>query len=235
MNDVATVAWKEVRENLARGGAYRRGRALTRTLVFPAAVGLLFGFQAGRAGGSVDSGFAVFFVGMFAMSTAGALVLDAIAGERERHTLETLLASPASDAAILTGKLTAVVGYAWTVALVQLAAIEVGASLGGRAVAAWLIAVVALLSLLETALAATFGIQFSLAAPTVRAAARKQSLYALFVTLLASSINLAVASPGDVEVRVLAFAGGAAFLVAADAALLAVTRRRFRRGRVRLD
>src|SRR5438552_19092990 len=45
---------------------------------------------------------------------------DAIAGERERHTLETLLASRISDRAILLGKVIVTVGYAWGMALVSL-------------------------------------------------------------------------------------------------------------------
>src|SRR5260370_6065166 len=45
---------------------------------------------------------------------------DAIAGERERHTLETLLASRISDRAILLGKIIVTVGYAWGTALIGL-------------------------------------------------------------------------------------------------------------------
>jgi ABC-2 type transport system permease protein len=45
---------------------------------------------------------------------------DAIAGERERHTLETLLASRMPDHAILLGKVIATVGYAWGMAVAGL-------------------------------------------------------------------------------------------------------------------
>ena len=45
---------------------------------------------------------------------------DAIAGERERHTLETLLASRISDPAILLGKTIVMVGTAWGMALASL-------------------------------------------------------------------------------------------------------------------
>ena len=189
MNDVATVAWKELREILARGGPYRRRRAVVRALIAPVAFGLFFGFEAGLAGDSAGRGVGVFFVGMFAMSTAGALVLDTIAGERERHTLETLLASPASDSAILAGKLSAVVAYAWAIALVQLVALEIGSALGGNPVSGWIIVVVGCLTVLEATLAAALGVQFSLRAPTVRAAARKQVFYSLVVTLIVASIN----------------------------------------------
>jgi len=45
---------------------------------------------------------------------------DAFAGERERHTLETLLASPVSDRAILWGKITVSIAYAWGLSLIGL-------------------------------------------------------------------------------------------------------------------
>jgi ABC-2 type transport system permease protein len=41
------------------------------------------------------------------------MVADSFAGERERHTLETLLASRLSNQAILLGKIGAVVSYVW--------------------------------------------------------------------------------------------------------------------------
>ena len=45
---------------------------------------------------------------------------DAIAGERERHTLETLLASRMPDRAILLGKVIATVLYAWGMGVLSL-------------------------------------------------------------------------------------------------------------------
>jgi len=50
----------------------------------------------------------------------GALVADSFAGERERKTLETLLASRLSDRAILLGKIAALVSYGWGLALSSL-------------------------------------------------------------------------------------------------------------------
>ena len=45
---------------------------------------------------------------------------DAIAGERERHTLETLLASRISDRAILLGKVLVTVGFGWGMTIFSL-------------------------------------------------------------------------------------------------------------------
>ncbi len=45
---------------------------------------------------------------------------DAVAGERERHTLETLLASRISDRAILAGKVLTTVAFSWGLAVFSL-------------------------------------------------------------------------------------------------------------------
>ena len=45
------------------------------------------------------------------------MIADSFAGERERHTLETLLASRLSDRAILFGKIAACIAYGWLMAM----------------------------------------------------------------------------------------------------------------------
>jgi ABC-type Na+ efflux pump permease subunit len=56
----------------------------------------------------------VFFVAVFAVAP------DTFAGERERHTLETLLASRLSDQAILIGKLAACTSYGWLLTIITI-------------------------------------------------------------------------------------------------------------------
>ena len=46
-----------------------------------------------------------------------AVIADSFAGERERHTLETLLASRLSDHSILFGKIAASMAYGWLISL----------------------------------------------------------------------------------------------------------------------
>jgi ABC-2 type transport system permease protein len=236
ISDVWTVAAKELREILTRGGTARGRRAMLGTIVRPAIVGLLLGLNAGR--GRQGAGIAVLPVAFFAMGTAAALVADTVAGERERHTLETLLASPASDDAILFGKLGAVVAYAWVVALVQLVAIVVSAATFGAAsgrdrLGAGLIGVVAVLALLEAVLSAGLGVQFSLRAATVRAAARSQAQANIVLSLLAGGANFAVAAAGVAGAWVAVAA--VSVLVLADTSLLTWGRVSFRRGRLLLD
>ena len=53
--------------------------------------------------------FAVLLVGFFPLSISLVIALESFVGERERNTLEPLLAAPLSDAALYVGKLLAVV------------------------------------------------------------------------------------------------------------------------------
>jgi ABC-2 type transport system permease protein len=107
------------------------------------------------------------------------VVADAFAGERERHTLDTLLASPLSDRAILFGKVVASLLYGWGIglAMLVLGLVTVNvvewsgfdgllfykASVGLGAVA---------IGALSSGLAATSGVLVSLRAATVRQAQR---------------------------------------------------------------
>jgi ABC-2 type transport system permease protein len=233
ISDTRTIAGKELREILttATGRGEARRRLPLRSVVLPIGLGILFGLQI--AGGTGEP--AVFFVGVMAMTTTIALVSDTIAGERERHTLETLLASPAADTAILRGKLLAVVGYAWAVALLELATIEVTSGALGHALGARPLAIVAALSLLDATLAAGFGVQFSLRAPTVRVSARRLGQVSFLIIVPVSAINvLAITDTNDSWYpAVLATAFVA--LIVVDLALLALAQARFRRGRLLLD
>src|SRR5262249_28992755 len=99
---------------------------------------------------------------------------DAIAGERERHTLETLLPSRISDRAILLGKILVTVGTAWgmTLASVLLGMFSANlASVQGRWAfyGSFVLLLEALaLSLLTSLLATSAGVLISLRAATVR-------------------------------------------------------------------
>lgn len=233
--DALTVAWKEFREILSRGGATRSRRGLLGSLVFPILFGAFMGAQAGLAPTPGGRGFAVFPVGLMAMAMAGGLVSDAVAGERERHTLETLLASPVSDSDILGGKLIAVVSYAWLLALVQLGAIAVFSSVAGEMLSLALLALVAVLAFLEATLAAVFGVQFSIRAATVRAAGRRQAQFAIFINIVVSAVNVLAATPTRNALRPIALIAAFVVLLAADFVLLRIAFRRFRRGRLLLD
>jgi hypothetical protein len=120
-------------------------------------------------------------------------------------------------------------------AVIQLLTIDITSIAVGHPLSAALVLLVACLSLLEAVLAAGFGVQFSLRAPTVRAAARKLGLLSFLVILPVSLVNvLAVSDRGD-ALSAVALLAAVAVLLAADAALLALARARFKRGRLLLD
>jgi ABC-2 type transport system permease protein len=107
LTDIWTVMWKEWREVLRMGG--RRRRALLRLIISIGALGVIWPWQLGPQfiTGPVGVLLAAFTSAMY---VAG-VVPDSFAGERERHTLETLLASRLPDRAILFGKVTALITY----------------------------------------------------------------------------------------------------------------------------
>ena len=70
----------------------------------------------------------VLIVTMVAYIVVLAAVCDSFPGERERHTIETLLASALPDEALLLGKILASVIYGWGLVLILLITILIGAN-----------------------------------------------------------------------------------------------------------
>lgn len=185
MGDLLTVMQKELREYFAPGGSRRGG--LLGILLIVAVFGVFIPLETGR--GWVTSPFTVAFYGIYLpLSLVTNVIADAIAGERERHTLETLLASRLSDRTILLGKLFAAVAYTWV--------LTVGTALVGMVVAnrkgsgpfvtypAPLALAIAVAAFLVALLYAGIGVQISLRASTVRQAQQTLGLFFLLIFLL---------------------------------------------------
>jgi ABC-2 type transport system permease protein len=244
IGDVLTVAWKEWRELLQLGGSLRGGRFSLMILL--GVFGVFLPLQAGADW--VESPATVFYWGWVPLMLVGSAVADSFAGERERHTLETLLASRLPDTAILMGKVLAAVSYGWGLVLVMLTLSLVTVNLSARTgpwlLFPWRFAVGApLLALLGAGLAATAGVLISLRAPTVRQAAQTLNvgiLLLLFIPVLglqalpdswkaqAGAWALAIGVDGLLWVSVV-------LLSVLDLALLAAAFARFRRARLVLD
>ena len=118
IGDVLTVAWKEWRELFQLGGSHRGGRFSLVILI--GVFGVFLPLQSGAEW--VQSPATVFYWGWVPLMLVGSAVADSFAGERERHTLETLLASRLPDRAILLGKMLAAVAYGWGLVMVMLRA-----------------------------------------------------------------------------------------------------------------
>lgn len=115
MNDILTILWKEAKDVLFQGG----WRSLIRPLIVVGIMGIYLPLQLGSRWVDLTP------LGMLLLLWIPFFVIisfigDVIAGERERHTLETLLASRMPDRAILLGKVAATVLYAWGMGVISL-------------------------------------------------------------------------------------------------------------------
>ncbi len=115
MSDIWTMMWKESKDLLFQGG----WRSLIRPLFVIGIMGIYLPLQFGSQWVALTP------IGMVLLLWIPFFVVisfigDAIAGERERHTLETLLASRMPDRAILLGKVVTTVLYAWGMGILSL-------------------------------------------------------------------------------------------------------------------
>ena len=115
MSDILTMVWKESKDLLFQGG----WRSLIRPLFVVGIMGIYLPLQFGPQWVDLTplGMILLLWIPFFVISS---FIGDAIAGERERHTLETLLASRMPDRAILLGKVVATVLYAWGMGVLSL-------------------------------------------------------------------------------------------------------------------
>lgn len=116
VSDFQTVLWKEWRESILQYGSIKKW--LLNMVLIVGVLGILLPLQLGAV--MVESVSMLMWMWMPLLLIINA-VADTIAGERERHTLETLLASRLSDRAIVLGKMVVPIFQAWVI--VQLSAI----------------------------------------------------------------------------------------------------------------
>jgi len=108
MSDILTMVWKESKDVFFQGG----WKSLIRPLFVVGIMGIYLPLQFGPQWVDLTP------IGMVLLLWIPFFVIisfigDVIAGERERHTLETLLASRMPDRVILLGKVVTTVLYAW--------------------------------------------------------------------------------------------------------------------------
>ena len=239
--DVRAMIWKESKELMQGGG---RGKMMP--LILLLIYGVFIPLRAGRAW--VDSYQAFAFGVVISVFMVLSVVADSIAGERERHTLETLLASRLSDRSILIGKIAAVVLYGWGLTILSLIAglIAVNLSVGGghlllyptgRAIATLVV------TLLFSILATSTGVLVSLRASTVRQAQQTLSIgwLAIFFFAIFGVQFMSQATRTRLEHRLIslhmttAVLLAIAVLIVLDVIVLAINAARFQRSRLILD
>ena len=236
MNDLWTMVWKEWKDLLASGEPIDWFRPVLVVVI----VGIILPLSLRQHWldlGPVPFLIAVYFPFLFIATFIG----DAIAGERERHTLETLLASRISDWAILSGKVLVTTAFSWGLAVFSLllGAVVVNLAQGqgpwGFYTPISLFCVALVISLLTTLLAASGGVLISLKSATVRQAAQTVVVAELvlglaifgLVRLLPASLTASLTTDQVVLLIMVV-------LAVLDALLLAAALASFRRSRLML-
>lgn len=177
IEDIFTLMWKEWRELLRQRHDMRGGILRIATIV--GVFGVLLPLQTGSAWVESPKLMALWvWVPLFLVTT---VVADSFAGERERRTLETLLASRLSDRAILFGKICAAISYGVGLTLISILTGLVTINLASKTSGLILFSLTGFanilgFSLLGGGLAACAGVLVSLRAASVRQAQQTMSI-----------------------------------------------------------
>jgi ABC-2 type transport system permease protein len=169
--DILTVTLKELREIFTIGDV--RGRSKFSLLVLIVIFGVIIPLQSGRDWVTSAANVMV-WIWMPFLWVSG-VVADLFAGERERHTLEPLLATRLPDRAILFGKLLAALAYGfiltWIIMLAGIVTVNISASGNGLLFYPVEVTLAALVfSVLISGLSASIGVLVSLRASSTRQA-----------------------------------------------------------------
>lgn len=242
IRDVLTVGWKEWRELNAPGS---RDTGVVGLLLFVGILGLFLPYQVGRSW--LSAPWVLLFwiwIPIFLMTT---ITADTFAGERERGTLGSLLATRLPDRAILAGKMGAAVLYVWGATLLSvplsLIAINMKAPGGIALYTSAQLSTVTGIALLASIFGGALGVLVSLRAPTVRQAQQTFSLgvlAAFIVPVFGIQMLPAAARTGLVTALLIGDPARVAIVLAVslavlDAVLVSAAMVRFRRGRLMLN
>lgn len=242
LRDIRTVLWREWKELVVWDGGWV---TIATLIAFAGLTGVFLPWQLGPAWLSAPW-VLLFWVWMplFLVTTVTA---DAFAGERERHTLETLLASRLPDRAILVGKVGAAVAWVWGAILLclPLGVLTVNLLPGQEGLLLYKPGVaigIAVVILLSALLGAALGVLISLRVPTVRQAQQALAMAVMLLFLLPLLLLRILPWAWANQVLQLFVTGDTALLALSisvvlaglDLLLLAIAGARFRRGRLLL-
>jgi ABC-2 type transport system permease protein len=185
MGDTFTVWRKELLEGVATPRIRRQGIIGIIALCLFVDIFAVTHGSFGDVGASPIGAFVIFPLVILPMFIAA----DSFAGERERHTLETLLASRLPDRAIVLGKLFAILSYSLAaVILIEAQALIVmavtGASLGALVATMGLISAVLGGGILFSCFLTCIGILVSMRAETVQSAMQTTSYVMMPVMII---------------------------------------------------
>ncbi|MBN2381475.1 ABC transporter permease subunit [bacterium] len=183
MTDIRTIIWKESKEIVNWNG----GRGKVGIVIFLVFCGIILPIQ--DANDWVDSPKVLLLWTWLPLFLVTSVIADSFAGERERHTLESLLASRLSDRDILFGKVLAAVGYGvgitWIILILGLVTVNLAHADGKLLLypLSWSLGIIGL-SLLSAGLAANVGVLVSLRAASVRQTQQTLSLAIMLLLIV---------------------------------------------------
>jgi ABC-2 type transport system permease protein len=243
IRDTWTMTRKEWMEIIDQFVRFKRGGwSVLMVILF---LGIFVPLQIGPGWANLPLMF--FYWPFLTASMTSTIVSDAVAGERERHTLETLLSTRLPDTPILLGKLFAAVlyGYAFALSNLVIGYITVQVRYGPVAESMSLERIAALLVLIgaSSACIAGVGVSVSLRAATVRQA--QQTFGIVLLVLMMTPLvavqflpeawrETIVRRAAELGVEGIAWRASGVLLLGA-AALLAIAVRRFKRGELVLE
>ena len=242
--DILTVArkeWLEFRDQLLR---LRRGGLSA--LIVILMLGIITPLQMGPLW--LTSPLMLAYWPLLSSGMVSTLIADAFAGERERHTLETLLATRLSDTSILLGKVLAAILYGLLFTFANILVGVVTLSIkhlgdGIQAPPALHIGYMLLLVTLACSTLAGIGVFISLKAATVRQAQQTLGIImmvlfigpVLFVQFLDSEGRVSMASRLGSLGTARLVGWTSAVLFTASVILIMMAMARFKRGKLTLD
>jgi ABC-2 type transport system permease protein len=243
ITDIWTIVWKELKELVGQRGGLRGG--WVGLSIFVVVFGVFMPLQVGREW--VESAISLVYWAWVPFLMVSSVVADSFAGERERHTLETLLASRLSDRSILFGKISAAIAYGWGLTLVSvlLGLITINVVYGHGSILFYPPDVgvgILMMSFLVSWLSSGLGVLVSLRAATVKQAQQTFSIvfFLLFIPIFFipmlprewQAAMMQVALHLNVQALIIT---AVIVLVIVDLGLLLLAMARFQRARLILD
>jgi ABC-2 type transport system permease protein len=239
IKDIQSVMWKESKSLFRR----RAGRSnLLRIILAPAVLALVFPITWGPDWVEEFPALIIAFIAPALL--VGVLIPDSFAGERERHTLGTLLASRLPDQAILLGKMIPPILMGWgsglLFTLLSLVIVNIAHGDGGLLFYSPTITFgILALSFLSSTVMAGGGILTSLRSETVQDAIQKLMTFILVPAMLVQVVPLLFreqvgALIGDVDGQQFLVIS-VVFLAIFDVSLFVLAFVRFQRSKMYLD
>lgn len=244
IRDILTVAWKEWLE--FRDQLLRLRRGGLSALIVVLMLGIFTPIQMGPLW--LTSPLMLAYWPLLSSGMVSTLIADAFAGERERHTLETLLSTRLSDTAILLGKVLAAIMYGllFTVANIIVGIVVLSIAHAGEGVQtppATHLGFMLLLVTLACSTLAGVGVFISLKAATVRQAQQTLGIVmmvlfigpVLFFQFLDAEARLSLAGKLTTMGTGRMVAWASTVLIVASVILITLALLRFKRGKLTLD